>query len=352
MDSTNPNRTRGTLMSHHLDSPLARQDPRLNLTDQYLFDADGQTVLVLDLRTSLAGDQHPDAFHPEARYEFKAHLDGGASEALTYRFAFGPTEGGSQPYTVELLTGAAAADDAATGTVIAQGRTGEDTTTTEGGRVWAGSAVEPFFLDLTQLDAIDQTVLHGQDLDLTHWVSGTAQDTFTGSTVCSIVLTVPIGAGEWRDGRQVATWCTSKLATDAGGWRQVGRTGLPMIWPIFRDADSSSASHANETHPRDDAANYGAAIGDLIASVVRRRGTSDRPEVYAATVVDRIVPDLLPYVVGSPALFGFAAVNGRRLADNAPEVMFSLATNSGIPGGLRAGDHKRSQETFPYVLPA
>jgi hypothetical protein len=339
-------------MSHHLDSPLARQDPRLNITDQYLFDADGQTVLVLNVRTSLAGDQHADAFHPEARYEFKVHLDGSAEEALTYRFAFGPADGGAQPYSVELLTGPAAADDAATGTVIAEGRTGRDTATSEGGRVWAGPAVEPFYLDLSQLDAIDQTVQHGQDLDLTRWVAGIAQDTFTGSTVYSIVLTVPVGAGEWRHGRHVATWSTAKLATDAGGWRQVGRTGLPMIWPIFRDAGSDTASHANETHPGDDVAGYGPAIGDAIASVVRRRGTSDRPEVYAATVVDRIVPDLLGYVVGTAALFGFAAFNGRRLGDNAPEIMFSLATNSAIPTGLRASDQKRSQETFPYVLPA
>ncbi|GAA4261010.1 DUF4331 family protein [Dactylosporangium darangshiense] len=339
-------------MSHHLDSPQARQDPRLNITDQYLFDADGATVLVMNVRTSLAGDTFTDPFHPEARYEFKIHLDGRDREDLTYRFAFGAEADGAQPYTVELLTGAAATDDAATGIVIAQGRTGEPTTTAHGGAVWAGHAVEPFYLDLTLLDAVDRTVLHGGDEDLTHWVAGVAQDTFAGSTVRSIVLTLPVGGSTLYRGRHIATWSTTKLATDAGGWRQVGRAGLPMIWPIFRDADGDAASHANETHPADDAANYATAIGDLVASVVRRRGTADRPEVHAAGLVERIVPDLLGYVVGSPAQFGFVAFNGRRLADNAPEIMFSLATNSAIPGGLRAGDRKRSQDAFPYVVPA
>ena len=64
-------------MSHHLDSPLARQDPRLNITDQYLFDDGPNLVLVMNVRTSLAGDPHVDPFHPEARYEFRIHLDGG-----------------------------------------------------------------------------------------------------------------------------------------------------------------------------------------------------------------------------------------------------------------------------------
>ena len=68
-------------------------------------------------------------------------------------------------------------------------------------------------------------------------------------------------------------------------------------------------------------------------------------------MVERIVPDLLRYIVGSPAVFGFGRFNGRRLTDNAAEVMFSLATNSAVPTGLRAKDVQRSQETFPFVIP-
>ena len=88
-----------------------------------------------------------------------------------------------------------------------------------------------------------------------------------------------------------------------------------------------------------------------MSSTVERLGTSDRPGAYADSVIERIVADLLRYVVGSPAVFGFARFNGRRLADNAPEVVFSLATNSAVPTGLRAADVRRSHETFPFVRP-
>jgi Domain of unknown function (DUF4331) len=339
-------------MSHHLDSPLARQDPRLNITDQYLFDADAATVFVMNVRTSLAGDQSPDPFHPEARYELKIHLDGNPYEDITYRFSFDSAEDGEQPFTVERLTGDAAREDAMAGELIAGGRTGQILSTDEGGQLWAGQAVEPFFLDLRQLDAVVHCVQLGEDADLTRWVPGVSEDTFTGSTVRSIVLTVPVGSGGLTEGRRIATWSAAKLGTDSGGWRQVGRTGLPMIWPIFRDANSEAASHANETQPSDDDANYRAMLAETVASVVRRRGSSQRPEVYATTFVDRIVPDLLEYVVGSPALFGFTGFNGRRLDDNAPEVMFSLATNSALSTGLRGADGKRSQQDFPFVVPA
>jgi len=46
------------------------------------------------------------------------------------------------------------------------------------------------------------------------------------------------------------------------------------------------------------------------------------------------------------------APNGCRLADNAAEIMFSLATNSAVTSGLKSADFKRSQDVFPFVVPA
>lgn len=65
-----------------------------------------------------------------------------------------------------------------------------------------------------------------------------------------------------------------------------------------------------------------------------------------------MLPDLLPYVIGTPATYGFAVRNGRPLADNAPEVMLSLVTGTAIPSGLKpaATGHLRTA-LFPYVLP-
>ena len=150
----------------------------------------------------------------------------------------------------------------------------------------------------------------------------------------SVVLTVPVGVDGLTTGRSIATWATTKLATDAGGWRQVGRTGLPMIWPIFRDADSDVASHANETHPSDDLESYGPAMTSWSLPSCTAEAPLTGRRAMPPPWWGRIVPDLLGYVVGSPAVFGFAGFNGRRLVDNAAEVMFSLATNSAVPSGL------------------
>jgi hypothetical protein len=58
----------------------------------------------------------------------------------------------------------------------------------------------------------------------------------------------------------------------------------------------------------------------------------------------------MPYTLGTAASYGFVEINGRSLIDNAPDVMFSMATNSPLSIGLDR--HSISQEpktAFPYL---
>ena len=62
-------------------------------------------------------------------------------------------------------------------------------------------------------------------------------------------------------------------------------------------------------------------IAELIASTVAATGTSGEPKGYGRTVARELFPDVMSYVVGTPALYRIAARNGQTLADNTPEVM-------------------------------
>jgi hypothetical protein len=192
-------------------------------------------------------------------------------------------------------------------------------------------------------------------VDLSAWRPENAQNSFAGTTVESIVLEVPhqhqhplLGPGA-----RTGVWCATKLATDAGGWRQVNRAGYPMMWPIFWPGDTDFSNPANSRHPSEDVAADAGHIADVVAAVVAASGTSGDPHGYGQTVARSLFPDVLPYVVGTPATFGFAARNGRTLADNAPEAMLSLVAGTAVPSGLKpavASDLRES--SFPYVKPA
>jgi hypothetical protein len=342
-------------MSHHLDSPASRQDPRLNLTDMYVFDGQTGTVLVMVVNTSLAGAARTPGFHPGGRYELKVHRGNESYENLTYRFVFGGIEdNGTQRVTLYRLTGADAHDDGAAGTLIAEGRTGEAFAGQNGARAWAGAAADPFYLDLRQLTHIIEGLQNKRPIDLGEWTESTASSSFTGSQICAIVLEMPRADELLSPGLDIAVWGTTKLATDAGGWQQINRAAIPMMWPLFRalgDADDS-AEYARDTaaHPVDDRANDEARVSGMIAAATRITGAAN-PEAYGRAVARRLLPDLLPYTVGTPAAFSFAGFNGRTLADNAPEVMYALVTNTGFPTGLRSSTSKETRQgEFPYVV--
>lgn len=340
-------------MSHHLDSPEARQDSRLDLTDQFVFPGEtGGTVFVLDVNSSTAGPDAKPGFHPEGRYEIKIHLDGAAVENLTYRAMFdGPDGGGEQAVRLYALTGPDAANDSATGELIAEGRTNTSISGPTGVRMWAGRAADPFYVDLKQLAAIEAAVKSGTKIDLAGWQPDAAKSSFADTTVHSIVLEVPGSDPNLGSDRRIASWIATKLATDGGGWQQINREGHPMVWPIFRQIDDAWASHANIEVPG--AEDDGERIAHLIANLVTANGTASDPDAYGRMVARRLVPDVLPYRTGTSASYGFSGFNGRALGDNAPEAMFSLVMNSAITTGLSPEQFSSTRsDHFPYVVAA
>ena len=340
-------------MSHHLDTPLAAQTGQLYLDDLYVFPGESSTVFVMDVNSNVNGLHSEPGFHPEARYEFKVHFDGADSEALTYRVSFDePDSGGRQALRLHALTGKAARDDAAPGDLVLEGRTGQ-TAEADGIRIWAGRTADSFYIDLSLLAIINGAVATGTAPDLSGWRPEAAQNSFAGSFVYSIALEVSHAHPRLRPGARTGVWAATKLATDAGGWRQINRAGHPMMWPNLWPDDTDFSDPANTRHPSEDVSAAAKYTGEQIAAVVAATGTSGDPEGYGQTVARELFPDVLPYVVGTPAVYGFASRNGRTLADNAPEVMLSLVTNTAVPSGLKPSVAKDQRSaTFPYVVPA
>jgi hypothetical protein len=319
----------------------------------YVFPGEGSTVFVMDVNSNVNGLYAEPGFHPEARYEFKVHFDGADYEALTYRVSFGDADAeGQQALRLHTLTGDEAREDSAVGQLVLDGRTGE-TASAGGIRLWAGRIADSFYIDLSLLAIINGAVAKGTAPDLSQWRPEAARNSFGGTHVDSIVLEIPHSHPLLRPGARTGVWCATKLATDAGGWRQINRFGHPMMWPIFWPGDTDFSNPANSRHPSQDVSADASSIGRQIAAVVAASGTSDDPAGYGQAVARELFPDVLSYVVGTPAVYGFAARNGRTLADNAPEAMLSLVTNTAVPSGLKpsvAKDQRTSD--FPYVVPA
>jgi hypothetical protein len=340
-------------MSHHLDSPIARQDIRLDITDLYVFRGETGTVFAINVCHSIFGPIPAPGYHPEGMYEFKIDLNGDAIEDTTYRFTFTERDQqGKQTYTVRRLTGADALNPHAAGTVVAQGTTGEIVNTPAGLRVWAGKAGDPFWIEPDVLHAVGHAFQDGTAINLTGWDPSRAKNLFAGHTVYSMVLEIPdeqmlTDAG---DRHRIGVWAVSSLATDAGGWRSINRVGLPMIHPLFTQFNEDLGNRLNAGTPGEDLATHGKTVAQAITGVVAALGTAEDPRAYGEKVARRFCPNLLPYSVGTPAVFGFLEWNGRSLTDNAPNVMFSIAANAPVSLGIgKESVTSKPTKTFPYV---
>jgi hypothetical protein len=340
-------------MSHHLDSPIARQDIRLDITDLYCFKGQTGTVFVINVCHSIAGAVPAPGYHPEGMYEFKVDTNGDAVEEITYRLTFDARDAqGAQRFVLRRITGADAVDPHAQGEVVVRGRTDETATAESGLRVWAGKAGDPFWIEPDVLHAVGHAFQDGTPLDLGAWTPKDARNLFAGHTVYSIVVEVPdteLLAHAGQDGR-IGVWAVATLATDAGGWRSINRVGLPMIHPLFTQFNEDLGDRLNAGHPSDDFETYGETLIKAIAGAVKANGTAEDPVGYATRVAHRFLPNLLPYTVGTQAVFGMADWNGRSLTDNAPDVMFTLAANTPISLAIgKESVNPKPRAAFPYV---
>ena len=76
-------------MSHHFDRPTAREDPRINLCDFYLFRGIPGTVAMALTVNPDAGAGGLDTFREEGLYAFRFDLNDDAREEVTFKIRFG-----------------------------------------------------------------------------------------------------------------------------------------------------------------------------------------------------------------------------------------------------------------------
>jgi len=333
-------------MSHHFDTPTAREDPRINVCDMYLFQGrPGTTAMAMTVNPD-AGLSAPDTFRDEGLYAFRFDLNGDAKEELTFKVRFGAVTHADetehvhvQHFEVRRATGAAATSGAE-GELIASGHTGEVTEAAKGIRVFAGLSPDAFAGDAAALGAFRTAFAAGR-FDTSAFLNG-RKNFFARRNVTAIVIEVPnelIGHGA------VQVWATASLYGHAPEV-QVSRWGLPLITNIFMP-DMDMREKFNRATPVDDIGQFSPQIASIATKLTELAGSATHPADYAKQLVAKLCPVALPYVIGTPAAFDFAGFNGRALTDDVMDVMLTLATNTALGDGV-APDRTRIRSDFPY----
>jgi hypothetical protein len=333
-------------MSHHFDTPTAREDPRVNLCDFYLFRRTPGTVAMALTVNPDAGAGGPDTFREEGLYSFRFDLNGDAREDVTFKVRFGEVTHSAvdghrhvQSFEVRRATGQIALKGA-DGELLVAGRTGQIAMTESGTRVFAGLAPDLFAGDAAAL-GVFRNALYKEEKFAPEAFQN-RQNFFAGRNVTAIVLEVPsrlVGSG------QVRGWATVSLCGHAPEV-QVSRWGLPLITNIFMP-DMEMREDYNRAVPTEDLSRFSLQISEIVEKVTRLANSTTSPADYAKQFVERILPTTLPYALDSEAAFEVSRFNGRDLADDVMDVMLTLTTNTALGDGV-APDQRRIRAEFPY----
>jgi hypothetical protein len=352
-------------MSHHFDYPT---DETLDISDAYCFAGPGDLHgprTVVGMNTSPFGAP---AWNAAGHYELKIDTNGDFVEDITFRATFPIGSDGTQHIQVVQLTGAAARDRAAAGTVITPPNApiGEVVECSHGIKLFAGQRLDPFYNFIPFPVAATTALLKGTfpDFDALR----PATDSFGNTSVRSFVLELPVkitGHGP------VHFWATTAyFDTGHNVWVQVQRAAKPNMTTFFDFADGSAkVENYNSTAPTidlvgrpahpatDPASGIWGQVRDNIAAVVEAGGTFGEPphkfptaRAYGAWAADRLLPNVIKFVPGTVALWDpwFDIQNGKGLIEDIASNIIKMVVNQDFSSGLEPGP---ILDYFPYLSP-
>jgi uncharacterized protein DUF4331 len=321
-------------MSNHFSAANLQHpgdDPRLDLTDLFVFAAPGspgRTVLIMDSNPFTKGS----GFRPDAVYRFNIDTDGDLLADVAFSFTFSELRDGRQTATAYYAAGSDAQSREPRGEILIEGaEVGFDATATpvQAGpcRLFAGKRSDPFFADA-------EGVLHWLAADQAGDFEWTGADTFAGASILSIALEVPddlLGAGP-----VIGAWTTISLRRD-GILVPMDRGGNPSFNPILNPDDIKD--EFNSTDPVDDVKNYLQPLSE----VLQRHGYGPAEATAAART---LLPDVLRYDRTRPASYP----NGRVMTDDVFSARMIFMTHGRAnPQGVRP--HEDLLAHFPYLGP-
>ena len=333
-------------MSHHFDTALAKVDPRLNVADMYLFAGQAGSTAMIITTNADTDISAPDTLHEEGIYSFRFHRTASDEEDLVFKFRFSAprhTDGDEctqvQPYRVFRAEKGNIPGNG--GDLLLEGESGRFCE--QGGvRAFVGTVPELWAADAAAFAAFLKS-LH-EEGRFNPSVFERKENFFRFRNVTALVLEVPnslIGSGTVR------VWSSISLFGHAPEV-QVSRWGVPLFTHLFlSEPGSDLVEQYHRSLPRQDRELYAPSIARFVSRVARLAGTAKQPEDYGRAVAQRICPSLLPYDLGTEASFTVNVFNGRPLADDALDVMFSLAANVPFSDGV-SPDRDRLINSFPY----
>jgi hypothetical protein len=320
-------------MGHHFSSELIKDKPELNLSDLYVFQSarpDHTTFVMCTNPQSKAGSA--EGLHQAGLYTF--HIAAGRQLltgcAYTFQRHGGQVRVGLSPHPVPELGDS--------GSEI--GRVPYYTTSTlaNGVKVWIGVVKDPFAGNPKGMHLFLEAAAKGE---FNPEAFDNRESPFENMLTTAIVFEVPNDQLP-----PTVHYSGSSAWFDHGHWHRVNRIGHVLVPHLYLQEAEHRQAHDGSSHSTDHQ-RIEIAV-DIIKRHAKLAGVQADPEHYAREMANRLLPDVVPYRVGTPAAYVVDSPNGRALTD--PAMDTALHWLVGAPLSAQTPPHDRATAAFPYLV--
>ena len=327
--------------SHHFEAASFLTDTRLAQVDNFIFPSDkkGNTTIIMTVNydPKFGANQ---TFHPYAIYNIHLASNEDLNNGTAYSIQFN-----NDNYTVFELD----SSNALPGTIgkkIGSGKLDQVGQLGNGVRGFAGIIKDPFFGNSNSLIKYREENDKGEAYNPNIWKEADGKSIFLGRTVGAIVLDIP----NKRLGNEIRAFFTTDLKEN-GKWKQVQYSAIPLLsHSMLMNSDTQKKIH-DSSRPSEE---YNKDLKKIISATILRattlaNKTNTNLVQYADQTAETLVPDVIPYKVGTPAIFSLNKINGRALGDDIMTVMLTKLFGEHTDQAIK--NPKAYESKFPFVIP-
>ncbi|MES2705110.1 MAG: hypothetical protein V4726_00775 [Verrucomicrobiota bacterium] len=319
---------------HHGDTALAREHPQFDTQDIFAFPApEGKkTVFALTFNPKgKAGDAA--TFGAKGLYNIHIGADANLSKGLTFTVTYK----GTHVHVYE--SSSAFPEMSKKGTLIGETEIGKPQTLKNGMRVWTATVQDPFPGNGAGIGLLKKAAAEGKfDAD----AFATPGNLFAKGVSGGIVLEVPNSLLPEK-----IHYCASTAAEiEPGHWHRINRIGHVLL-PHLYLADEQQKEIQDSSDISTDLERKSKVVA-VIEKYTALAGAQKDPKAYAEAWAARILPDSVPYTVGTPAAYKLPDLNGRALSDNAMDTAVEILVGKPFPAN--SGEPDKFTKEFPSSL--
>jgi len=323
------------LASHHFESPLSKAYPAYDLTDLFVFESasPGKTVFILDVNPQ-TGDSGNSAFGESGLYNIHIATDTQMSGGLTLTFR--NSNGNMVVGKIDQSNPALGVE----GSQLGMARVGEATMFDNGMQIWSGAAKDPFVGNAVGITKFRAELKEGK---YDENAFDNAEDLF--GTLYSSIIVIEVSNSMLPE--NIHVFATSAMQMDRK-WMQVNRLANVLMTHLFLLGDEATSLEHVSHRPNEDNQRL-LWVSSTIARANALAKSQKDPIAYGDAMAARLLPDMIPYKVGSKAHYGVDKFNGRPTTDDAMDIVLSIFTGKALTDKANTFGHH--PKIFPYVVP-